>query len=318
MTEKVRSVSDLLLMFHRNERPIYFICATNFNLLGIDQWVRTSASSATSTASTAAIPTSSCRPKSPHDEFESIEDINNYLLQHKDVIDLIERRGGKPVATFLMFDEKTEELCARKSASRSGFRRQSCASAATTRWRPCASATRRASPPCRTRSPRSKSYEQLMTDRPRGRHRHRSRRADRLRRFRPHHLLHRQRAGLRHAQGRDRRRGRSQDHEADQLPRRDHGGLRHALRHAGRAAADRSRRRAELTPYKGGWCGNEIFPGAFSKSIRTKARDMAYRFGNQLIKEGYRGYFDLDFLIDEDDGEVYLGELNPRICGAPR
>ena len=74
--------------------------------------------------------------------------------------------------------------------------------------------------------------------------------------------------------------------------------------------------RKELTPYKGGWCGNEIFPGAFSERIRNKARDMAYRFGNQLIKEGYRGYFDLDFLIDEKDGEVYLGELNPRICGA--
>ena len=74
--------------------------------------------------------------------------------------------------------------------------------------------------------------------------------------------------------------------------------------------------RKELTPYKGGWCGNEIFPGAFSERIRNKARDMAYRFGNQLLKEGYRGYFDLDFLIDEKDGEVYLGELNPRICGA--
>ena len=72
----------------------------------------------------------------------------------------------------------------------------------------------------------------------------------------------------------------------------------------------------ELTPYKGGWCGNEIFPGAFSERIRAKARDMAFRFGNQLVKEGYRGYFDLDFLIDEKDGEVYLGELNPRICGA--
>ena len=43
---------------------------------------------------------------------------------------------------------------------------------------------------------------------------------------------------------------------------------------------------------------------------------MAERFGNQLLAEGYRGYFDLDFLIDTDSGEVYLGELNPRICGA--
>ncbi|MFW8642931.1 hypothetical protein ACOJBO_10015 [Rhizobium beringeri] len=43
---------------------------------------------------------------------------------------------------------------------------------------------------------------------------------------------------------------------------------------------------------------------------------MAYRFGNQLREEGYRGYFDLDFLIDVEANEVYLGELNPRISGA--
>ena len=72
----------------------------------------------------------------------------------------------------------------------------------------------------------------------------------------------------------------------------------------------------ELTPYKGGWCGNEVFPGAFSEDVRHRARDMAERFGNQLLQEGYRGYFDLDFLIGQDSGEVYLGELNPRICGA--
>ena len=36
---KVKTISDLKLMFHRNERPIYFISATNFNLLGMDRWV---------------------------------------------------------------------------------------------------------------------------------------------------------------------------------------------------------------------------------------------------------------------------------------
>jgi len=30
--EKVRNISDLRLMFHRNERPIYFISATNTHL----------------------------------------------------------------------------------------------------------------------------------------------------------------------------------------------------------------------------------------------------------------------------------------------
>jgi biotin carboxylase len=97
-------------MFHRNERPIYFISATNFNLLGMDQLgqplplhqlhrlLRWPASE---------------RLRAPGDaarRVQSIEDINNYLLQHKDVIDFIERRGGNPAATFLMFDEKTEEL----------------------------------------------------------------------------------------------------------------------------------------------------------------------------------------------------------------
>jgi hypothetical protein len=72
----------------------------------------------------------------------------------------------------------------------------------------------------------------------------------------------------------------------------------------------------ELTPYKGGWCGNEVLIGAFSQEIRDKARDYTFAFGEQLRKEGYRGYFDLDYLIDQDDGSIYLGELNPRVTGA--
>ncbi len=46
----------------------------------------------------------------PHDEFTSIEDINNYLLEHKEVVDYIRKRGKGGKALFLMFDEKTEEL----------------------------------------------------------------------------------------------------------------------------------------------------------------------------------------------------------------
>lgn len=72
----------------------------------------------------------------------------------------------------------------------------------------------------------------------------------------------------------------------------------------------------ELTPYKGGWCGNEIFPHAFTPDIREKAMKYTQQFGDQLRKEGYKGYFELDFLIDQDDQNIYLGELNPRITGA--
>ena len=72
----------------------------------------------------------------------------------------------------------------------------------------------------------------------------------------------------------------------------------------------------ELTPYRGGWAGNEIFPDAFTGPIRKNMRDLTFKFGEQLRKEGYRGYFELDFLIDMDTDEIWLGELNPRFTGA--
>jgi hypothetical protein len=72
----------------------------------------------------------------------------------------------------------------------------------------------------------------------------------------------------------------------------------------------------ELTPYRGGWAGNEISPDAFPLEISEQARDLTFKFGEELRKTGYRGYFELDFLIDEDTGEVWLGELNPRVTGA--
>ena len=45
-------------------------------------------------------------------------------------------------------------------------------------------------------------------------------------------------------------------------------------------------------------------------------RDLTFKFGEQLRTEGYRGYFELDFLIDTETDEIWLGELNPRITGA--
>ncbi|MCP4009362.1 MAG: biotin carboxylase, partial [Proteobacteria bacterium] len=54
----------------------------------------------------------------------------------------------------------------------------------------------------------------------------------------------------------------------------------------------------------------------FTPEIRDKARQYTRDFGEALREEGYRGYFELDFLIDLDNGELYLGELNPRVTGA--
>ena len=39
-TKCVNGISDIRRYFHRNETPIYFISATNFNLLGMDEWCK--------------------------------------------------------------------------------------------------------------------------------------------------------------------------------------------------------------------------------------------------------------------------------------
>src|SRR5215510_12268684 len=72
---------------------------------------------------------------------------------------------------------------------------------------------------------------------------------------------------------------------------------------------------SELTPYKGGWCGNDVFTRGYAKERRT-VRTMTSKLGNRLYKEGYRGAFCIDFLIHTDTHDVYLGEINPRISGA--
>ena len=53
-----------------------------------------------------------------------------------------------------------------------------------------------------------------------------------------------------------------------------------------------------------------------SCQLRFHLKCATFKFGEQLRKEGYRGYFELDFLIDKKTNEIWLGELNPRITGA--
>jgi hypothetical protein len=70
-----------------------------------------------------------------------------------------------------------------------------------------------------------------------------------------------------------------------------------------------------LTPYAGGWCGNENYTEAFSPALRAQVQEKTRAFGDALYRRGYRGTFELDYLIDLDTQEVYLGELNSRITG---
>ncbi|WP_041758441.1 hypothetical protein [Psychroflexus torquis] len=55
----------------------------------------------------------------------------------------------------------------------------------------------------------------------------------------------------------------------------------------------------QLTSYEVSWCGNEIYSDAFTLELRKKAVELFIQlFGNHLREEGYKGYFELCFLID--------------------
>ena len=65
----------------------------------------------------------------------------------------------------------------------------------------------------------------------------------------------------------------------------------------------------------GGWCGNDLFPEALSEADRAVAISHVRKLGDRLAREGYKGFLEVDVLVDLDTGAVYLGELNPRISG---
>lgn len=110
----LKSIDEIKSFFSNNSTPIYFISASSFNLMGIDKWVNnfhfiTYIDSFDGKYEHLFSP----KEEVPHEEFQSIEDINNYLLKHPEVISLI-NKNGKPndngKVLFLMFDEQTEKL----------------------------------------------------------------------------------------------------------------------------------------------------------------------------------------------------------------
>jgi len=313
----LRSVSDVRRFFHRNETPIYFISATNFNLLGADEWVKGLKFISYIDCFDGLHP-NVFTPKEqlPHPEFESIEDINNYLLGHKEVIDFIEsRRGahGSGKALFLMFDERTEqmarraglEVCFPSASMRSGLDNK----VNTNR------VAEKAGVPCvpYVLAP-ARSYEELrkvashlgddlVVQTPFGDSGHTT------------FFISKEEDFAEHA-------AEMVDEPELKIMRRIRcrgAAIEACVTRHGTIVAPLMTELVgfpELTPYKGGWCGNEIYADAFTQSIRNKARKYTRQFGDQLRKEGYRGYFELDFLIDGDSKQIYLGELNPRITGA--
>ncbi len=310
---RLRGVSDIRRFFYRNTEPVYFISATPFNLLGIDEWVRGFTYINAIDCFDGMHPNVFVPPEIEHEPWTSIEDINNYLLAHPAVAELIEKRGPGGKAVFLMFDEKTEELCERLGLEvcfpTAELRNRIDDKVETTRIgdragvRSVPNVLANVDSYATLRKVSEKLGDDLVIQTAFGDSGHTtffvSSEAD----FEKH---------------------------ADEIVEAPEVKIMKRIRCRGAALEACVTRRGtivgplmtelvgfgELTPYRGGWCGNEVFAGAFDVEMRKQARDAAVAFGDELGAMGYKGYFELDFLLDEDSGEVYLGECNPRITGA--
>jgi len=69
---------------------------------------------------------------------------------------------------------------------------------------------------------------------------------------------------------------------------------------------------------KGKFCGHDWSRSKFiNKDINNEAIILAKRFGDLIYKKlGYRGFFGLDIIIEEDTNKIYIIECNPRLTGA--
>ncbi len=312
-------VSDIRRFFHKNETPLYFISATNFNMLGADEWIKGFKFICHIECFDGQHPNVfSPKNEIPHDDFTGIEDINNYLLQHPEVQDYINSRkvgtgksNGK--AMFLMFDEQTEKL-----AKKMGLEIMFPPAKMRTMMDNKVNTNRIAEKAGVACVPyvlsKVKNYDHLcevskklgtdlVVQTPFGDSGHTT------------FFITNEEEYQKHAEEIE------QEKEVKVMKRINCKGsaIEACVTRHGTIVAPLMTELVgfkELTPYKGGWCGNEIYPNAFSEDIRDKATKYTQLFGDQLRKEGYKGYFELDFLIDQDNGEVYLGELNPRVTGA--
>ncbi|MBK8211909.1 MAG: biotin carboxylase [Rhodospirillales bacterium] len=311
--KRLDGMSSIRRYFHRNETPIFFISATNFNLLGMDEWCRNFKFINYIDCYDGRHPNTFVPDEAPHREFSSIEDINNYLLQHKEVLDFIGAHGRGGKAVFLMFDEKTEALC-RDAGLQIWFPRAKLRTRVDNKVNTVRIGDKAGVKSVPNVLARVGSYEEL-------------RRVSRD--LGPDLVVQTAFGDSGHttffiSTERD------WAAHGDEIAAAGEVKIMKRIRCRGSAIEACATRNGtivgplmtelvgfrELSPYRGGWCGNEIFATAFTVEIRQKARELTFRFGEQLRAEGYRGYFELDFLVDLDDGEVYLGELNPRITGA--
>jgi biotin carboxylase len=310
----LKGIPEIRHFFRTNTDPVYFIGATAFNLLGLDRWVRNFYYIAYYDSWDGGHPRVFTPAAKPPVAFTSSEDVNNYLLRDPEVQQFIARRGGRPRVAMVFFDEETEQLCRELGYELilppHELRRRLDSKLVTTRLGNEAGA-----PSVPNVLVSVNSWETLVSvateaglttdvvvQTPYGDS------------GKTTFFISSEDDWRRHAAA-------IVDQEVKVMKRINHKAAaveavitRHGTV-VGPFMTDLTGY-PELTPYKGGWCGNDLFPGALSEDHRERAVTLVRRLGDRLSQEGYRGFFEVDVLVDLDSDEVYLGELNPRISGA--
>jgi hypothetical protein len=309
---KLRSLSDIYAFFRQNQTPITFLSPTPYNILGLGRWLNKFEyinffDSFDGGHPKITVP----REHGPH-EFRSIEDVNNYLLRHKEVRARLKERGPGYLL-LVMFDEETEalakELGQKIALPPARLRKHIDSKIITTKLGNEAGI--KSAP---NTMGRAKSFNALMK------------------------LAASARLGkdlvVQTPYGDSGRTTFFVKTEEDwnkgaEVMAKEKLKVMRRINHLpGTVEAVATRHGtlvgplqtditgfAEVTPYKGGWCGNDVFTGGFDKERKAVQR-MAQKLGDRLYKAGYKGAFCMDFLIDTDTRQVYLGEINPRISGA--
>jgi biotin carboxylase len=313
MPETLRGISDIRAFFRTNQTPVYFISPTAFNLLGIDRWLRNFFYVNYFDSFEGTHPRVFVPKELPYREFESMEDICNYLLGHKEVLDRIAARGGGGKCVFVMFDDETEQAAAAAGLEvahpSAELRHRLDSKIVTTQL-----GNEAGVPSAPNTLGWARTYAELTAlAKTAGL-------GDDLVVQTPYGDSGKTTFFIQSERDWDRYAGDIVDQELKVMRRIN---CRAAAveavitRHGtvvGPLMTDLTGY-PELTPHKGGWCGNDIFPEALSPEHRERARVLTQKLGDRLAGEGYRGFVEIDYLADVDTGELYLGEINPRISG---
>jgi hypothetical protein len=311
---RLNNVADIRRHFARDTRPLYFISPSHFNLMGVERWLPALRHVNLIDAFDGAHPGVSCVPADPSRVFRSVEEVNAYLLDSMQLRCLQAEAGHGGRAIFLFFDE-TLEKCCRAMGLDLLLPAQALVREIDSKIVNTQIGLQAGVPSVPHVMGRIAGYAELrrMADA--------ARLGPRLVVQLPYGDSGKTTFFIDSESDYEAAAGVIEAEAAVKVMRR--------IRCAGAAIEACATRwgtvvgplcteligAEALTPYRGGWCGNELYSAAYSPSLRRKVMNHTKAMGDALYRHGWRGQFELDWLIDLDTQQVYLGELNPRLTG---